>query len=145
MAFEGYLLKSGNDVLDNKFIDWASYDSSPKQREEIKAERDDNTRDLIRVTAPGMKTAIHFKTRDGLHLADKTAFMNWLSNHYIDATQRRISPLTYWNDESGAYETSTASPNGGGGFYVSNFKFPIKHITDDDIIYGSVDIDLIEY
>ena len=148
MAFAGYLLKSGNDELPNKYIDWNSYDSSPYQREEIKAERDDNTRDLIRVTAPGTKTAIHFKTRDGMHLAEKEAFITWLSSHYVNSDagrlQRRISPLTYWNDETSAYVTSTASGNHG-GFYVANFKFPIKHITENDIIYGSVDIDLIEY
>lgn len=145
--FAGYLLKSGNDVFPNKYIEYSSYDSSPKQREEIKAERDDNTRDLIRVTASGMKTAIHFKTRDGLHLADKKALMSWFSNHYADSTQRRLS-LTYWDDDSSAYVTSTVNTSvtpATGGFYLANPKFPIKHITDDDIIYGSVDIDLIEY
>lgn len=145
MAFAGYLLRSGNDILPNEYINLSSYDSSPNQREEIKAERDDNTRNLIRVTASGMKTAIHFKTRDNMHLAEKTAFMTWLSTHYTDSTQRRISPLTYWDDEAGAYVTSTAAGDGGGGFYVANFKFPIKKITNNDIIYGSVDIDLIEY
>lgn len=136
--FAGYLLKSGDDELPSKYIDWSSYDSSPKQREEIKAERDDNTRDLIRVTASGMKTAIHFKTRDGMHLAEKKAFMKWFNDHYTNIPQRKL-PLTYWDDDSSTYVTSTT------GFYLANPKFPIKHITENDIIYGSVDIDLIEY
>ena len=141
MAFAGYLIAhtNGSSPLDNKYIDWSSYDSSPKQREEIKAERDDNTRDLIRVTASGMKTAIHFKTRDGLHLTDKTAFMNWFKALQTDAErqkQRKVD-IRYWDDDAGDYATGT--------FYMANPKFSIKHITGDDIIYNSTDIDLIEY
>lgn len=139
--FLGHLIahSDGTNALPNAYIDWNSYDSSPKQREEIKAERDDNTRELIRVTADGMKTAIHFKTRDGLHLADKKAFMKWFKDLETDATklkQRKVE-IQYWDDDASDYTTGT--------FYLANFKFPIKHITDNDIVYGSTDIDLIEY
>ena len=139
--FLGYLIAhtDGSSPLDNKYIDWNSYDSSPKQREEIKAERDDNTRLLIRVTADGMKTAIHFKTRDGLHLADKKAFTQWFTA--LETTAERVKQrkvdIKYWDDDANNYATGT--------FYLANLKFPIKRITDNDIIYGSADIDLIEY
>ena len=67
--FLGYLLKCGNNT-DNSFIEMSTYDSAPNQREEIKAVRDENTRDLLRVTADGMKTAIKFTTIP-MNLADK--------------------------------------------------------------------------
>lgn len=140
-VFSGHLIahSDGTNPLPNKFIDYNSYDSSPKQREEIKAERDDNTRLLVRVTASGMKTAIHFRTRDGLHLADKVAFMQWFKSLETDAARQkqRTVDIQYWDDDVSDYDTGT--------FYLANFKFPIKRITDNDIIYGSVDIDLIEY
>lgn len=134
--FAGYLLASGNDALPLQYIDWNSYDSNPDQREEIKAERDDNTRNLIRVTASGRKTAIHFKTRENLNLEEKIAFQTWFYNHETDHNERKI-PLTFWNEETNAYDS--------GDFYRPNMKFPIKKIEGNNIIYGAMEFDLIEY
>jgi hypothetical protein len=119
MAFEGYLLKSGNDIFPHKYIEFSSWDSTPNQREEIKAYRDDNTRNLTRVTAAGRKTAIAFKTRDNLTLAEKQEIQNFFTSHETNAAERKI-PLTFWNDESNSYMT--------GDFYRPNIKFPIKTI-----------------
>lgn len=145
MAFAGYLIKSGDDRFPHEYIELGSYDCTPDQREEIKAERDDNTRKLIRVTAPGMKTAIHFKTRDNLTLAEKEAIRLFFYNHEAGesgettdlAHQQRKIPLTFWNDDTGDYDS--------GYFYRPNMKFPIKRIEGNNIIYGALEIDLIEY
>lgn len=136
MAFEGYLLKSGNDIFPHKYIDFASWDSTPNQREEIKAYRDDNTRNLTRVTAAGRKTAITFKTRDNLTLNEKMEIQNFFTSHETNAAERKI-PLTFWNDESNSYMT--------GNFYRPNIKFTIQSISGDNIIYKSIQIDLVEY
>lgn len=136
MAFEGYLLKSGNDIFPHKYIEYSSWDSTPNQREEIKAYRDDNTRDLTRVTAAGRKTAIAFKTRDSLTLEEKMEIQNFFTSHETNAAERKI-PLTFWNDESNSYVTSD--------FYRPNIKFPIKSISGNSIVYGSIQIDLVEY
>ena len=136
MEFQGYLLKSGNDIFPHKYIEYSSWESTPNQREEIKAYRDDNTRDLTRVTAAGRKTAIAFKTRENLTLAEKTEIQNFFTSHETNAAERKI-PLTFWNDESNSYVTSN--------FYRPNIKFPIISISGKDIIYGSVQIDLVEY
>ena len=136
MAFAGYLLKSGNDIFPDKYIEFGSWESTPDQREEIKAYRDDNTRNLTRVTTAGRKSVFSFKTRDNLHLADKEIIQNFFTSHETNATERKVS-LTFWNEETNSYDT--------GYFYRPNMKFPIKRITSSDIIYGSLQFDFVEY
>ena len=136
MAFEGYLLKSGNDIFPHKYIEFSSWESTPNQREEIKAYRDDNTRNLTRVTAAGRKTAIAFKTRDNLTLDEKKEIQKFFTDHETNKAERKL-PLTFWNDEDNTYKT--------GYFYRPNLKFPIKSISGNNIVYGSVQIDLVEY
>lgn len=137
-AFQGYLFKAtgASAAFPMKYIDETTWESTPNQREELKAYRDDNTRDLTRVTAAGRKTAISFETRSGLHKADKEAIQSYFTSNESDATQRRIS-LTYWNDEENNYKQ--------GDFYRPNLTFKIKKITGNDIIYDKVKIDLVEY
>lgn len=141
--FAGYLIKNDNNVaFPLKYIDFSSWDSTPNQREEIKAERDDNTRDLIRVTAQGKKSVIHFKTRPNLTLAEKIEIQTFFTSgesaqsHTGDAAQRKIY-LTYWNDEDNIYKSNY--------FYRPDIKFTIKKIENNTIIYDAIEIDLIEY
>ena len=141
MAFEGYLLKatSGGQLFPHKYMQLASWTTTPNQREEIKAYRDDNTRNLTRVTAAGRKTAIQFKTRPHLHLAEKQEIQQFFTSHEYtlqDQAERKIQ-LTFWNDESNTYET--------GYFYRPNMEFKIEKITEDDIVYGEFTFDLVEY
>ena len=147
MAFAGYLLKVGNDEFPHKYIELSSYDVSPDNREEIKAERDDNSRQLIRVTASGMKSAIHFKTRPNLTESEMTEITSWFRAHETDSKQRRINSLSFWNpDPWNPSSPSSATPGyDSGDFYRANTKFPIKRISGTDLIYDSVEFDLIEY
>lgn len=59
--FEGYLFKSGSDIFPHQYINYESYSTLPNSREEIKAYRDDNTRDLTRVTASGTKSSFSLR------------------------------------------------------------------------------------
>lgn len=145
-TFLGYLLKSGNDIFPHEYIQLESWESTPNQREEIKAYRDDNTRNLVRVTAAGRKTVISFKTRDGLNKAQKEEIIDFFTSHETNAAERKI-PITYWNDEDAQYKT--------GDFYRPNMKFPISQILTIydrnslrpryDIRYGELQIELVEY
>lgn len=136
MAFSGYLLKSGNDIFPHKYIKLESWDSTPNQREEIKAYRDDNTRNLTRVTASGKKTVFSFATISGLTLSQKQEIQTFFTSHETDSLQRKIN-LTYWNDEENTYKT--------GAFYRPNMNFPIKKITSNDIVYGELKFEFVEY
>lgn len=140
--FEGYLLKArktSNDSWDNfptKYINEASWKTVPNQREEIKAYRNENNRNLTRVTASGKKTAIAFETRAGLHLSDKKKIQKFFTDNESNSSQRKVH-LKYWNDESNEYKE--------GDFYRTDIEFTIRQITDDDIIYEPMTINLVEY
>ena len=142
--FAGYLFKKtvtqGTSTVDvpfpNNYIALDTWETTPNQREEIKAYRDDNTRNLTRVTAQGKKSTFKFKTRKYLHLAEKKEIQQFFTSSEVDANQRKIQ-LTYWNDEDNQYKT--------GYFYRPNMQFKIYKITDDDIIYNEMSFELIEY
>lgn len=134
--FQGYLFKSGNDIFPLKYILYESWETTPNQREEIKAYRDDNTRNLTRVTAAGKKSKITFSIRDNISLEDKIIIQTFFTSHEVNAEERKIQ-ITYWNDEENTYKT--------GYFYRPNATFKISHITDDTIFYKGIKIELIEY
>lgn len=137
-TFDGYLIKATatNKVFPLEYIVWEGYKSTPNQREEIKAYRDENTRTLHRVTASGKKTRIDFTIRGNLHLADKKAIQKWFTDAESDSAERKIN-LSYWNDESNSYKT--------GDFYRPDIEFTIKEVLPNDLIYKELQITLVEY
>lgn len=138
--FQGFLLKATatGQTFPLKYINYESWNSTPKQREEIKAYRDDNTRNLTRVTAEGMKSVFAFETRPGLHLSEKMEIQAFFTSAESDAHQRKIN-LQYWNDETNSYETAD--------FYRPDMNFPIRKVIaeDNDIVYGSLKLEFVEY
>ena len=138
MAFAGYLLKAitTNEVFPNKYIEYESWTSTPDQREELVAYRDDNTRNLTRVTATGRKSIFSFNIRDGIHLADKQLIQKFFTDAETDSAQRKIQ-LEFWNDDTNEYDT--------GYFYRPNMAFPIKKVTADDIVYKTLTLEFVEY
>lgn len=136
--WRGYFFKATvtGRVFPDTYIAWESYDSEPNHREEIKAYRDDNTRNLTRITCAGTKSSFSFTTRDNLTRDEIEDIQSFFTSAESVALERKIN-LEYWNDEDGVYKTSD--------FYRPDIKFPIKKITDTDIIYKAITIDLIEY
>ena len=135
--FRGYLLAGRNgSIFPHEYINYESWESTPNQREEIKAYRDENSRDLTRVTAAGKKSVFQFNTRPKLHLADKERILSWFNSVESNHDQRRLE-LVYWNEEDNAYKS--------GSFYRPDTKFPIKQILSDDIIYKETTINFVEY
>lgn len=136
--FKGYLLKAidTDTILSGEYIETTTWKSTPNQREEIKAWRDDNTRDLTRITAKGKKSIFSFSTVAGMNLEQKMAFQKFFTDAEDNAEERKIH-LQYWNDEDNAYKT--------GYFYRPNMEFTIQEYTDDDIIYDTMNFDFVEY
>lgn len=147
--FRGYLIKAvtrqstappyEDAVFPLNYILWDSYKSTPNQREEIKAYRDENTRNLTRVTASGKKSVIEFKLRQ-LHLADKMFIQGWLHNaeeNTQEAHEQRKIQLEFWDDEENTYKT--------GYFYRPNTEFEILRLMDDDIVYKELTLKFVEY
>ena len=134
----GYLLKATatGAIFPDKYISYESYSSTPNHREEIKAYRDENSRDLTRITAAGRKSDITFTTREGLTLEEKMEIQSFFTTAESDPNQRKVA-LEFWNDEENTYKT--------GYFYRPNMPFQIKKITDETIFYKALTIDLVEY
>lgn len=132
--FSGYLLKCNNNT-DNSWLLASSYKSTPNQREEIKAIRDENTRDLTRVTAQGTKTVIEFQTLP-VDLAGKKKIQKFFNDAMTDKLQRKVT-VTYWNDEDNDYKTSS--------FYLPDIEFNIDYIDETNIYYSPLTFKLIEY
>lgn len=139
--FNGTLLSTpvNGAIFPNKYIKIDTFDSNPNMREEIKAVRDDYTRDLTRVTAQGTKSTFKFSTVDDIHLTEMQEILDFFTQAEVDDIehlQRKIK-LKYWNDEEMKYKE--------GYFYRPNMTFRKKEISDDDIIYSSLDLEFIEY
>lgn len=135
--WQGYLFKAvaTNQIFPMKYIAFDTWESTPNQREEVKAYRDDYTRKLTRITASGKMSTFSFTTIDNLHLADKMAIQKFFTDAETDHIQRNII-LQFWNEESNSYTQ--------GVFYQPNPKFKIKRCTDTDIIYKERTIELIQ-
>lgn len=134
--FRGYLFQSGSDPFPHNLIVYDSYTTLPNSREEIKAYRDDNTRDLTRITSEGHKSSFSFKTRKNLHLADIELMNDWFKTHIDLELERKIN-IEYWNMEELEYKTAD--------FYVADIKYPIRQITDNDIIFDEFEVHFVEY
>lgn len=134
MPFEGYLLKFGTQILPHKYIRLSSYDTTPNQRTELSAVRDNNNY-LCRVTSPNHKTTIKFSTIS-LSLDEKTEIQAIMSNGLVNEIERKYK-VTYWNDETNSYITSE--------FYMPDVNYPIKKIEGENIEYNPISYELIEY
>lgn len=134
--FKGYLVKFGSVQLPNSYLMMDSGQvSTPNQREELKATRDDTTRKLHRVTASGQISSFSlvFKPLTNTQLAALHAVMN---NSLVNANQRKYN-VTYWNDEHLQYEN--------GDFYIPDITYERMIVGDDYILYNSFTMEFIGY
>lgn len=136
--FRGYLLKFGNVELPNSYLLMSDENqSTPNQREEVKAYRDEYSRALHRVTATGKKTKQTFKIRSlkDTELASLKAVME---NSLVNAAERKYH-ITYWNDEDLTYKT--------GNFYVPDITYTRSRIDEANNIlyYAPFTITIVEY
>ena len=108
----------------------------PHVREEIKVYRDDNTRNLTRVTASGTKTSISLDIMGGRSNAEKKEIDAWFTAHEIDTHQRKIS-LLYYDADFDIYGTGT--------FYRADTEYSMISAKGNEIIWDAFTIDLVEY
>lgn len=134
MAFQGYLLKFGGIEIPHKYIQLESYSTTPDQRTELSAHRDNNNT-LHRVTSPNHKTTIKFNTIP-LNLTQKIELQTAMKKGLINEVERKYQ-VTYWNDEKNVYET--------GDFYMPDVDYSIRNIKGNNIEYSSIAFELIEY
>ena len=119
--YKSYLLKFGDTEFPNN--SFAEYLSTPDQRMDNDAERDDNG-GLQRSTLPTGKTSITFSTHI-LHLNEKINMQNIINSAIVNTVQRKCY-VTYWNDET----TSDDS----GYFYIPDIEFSVMDASKTDIL-----------
>lgn len=137
MAFQGYLLKFGNVELPNSYLQMDKCTSTPNQREEIEAYRDDYSRDLHRVTATGKKTKQTFAFRALKH-TELAALKTVMANSLVDEGQRKYN-VTFWDDEKLEYRT--------GAFYIPDITYTRSWIDEKNNIlyYKEFEMTIVEY
>ena len=137
--YKGFLMASGvNDEairLPNRLLESGGYTTTPNMREEIKAERNDYTRELYRVTAPVTKTRIKFKTIQ-LNLSDLKLMQDFFDAITTDSLQRKVR-IVFWDCEKFEYRW--------GYFYITDINYTIDEATEDDIFYQPIEVSFIEY
>lgn len=136
--FRGYLLKATatGAYFPDKYMAYESWSSTPNQREELKAYRDDNSRQLHRITADGKKSVFSFDTREGIDLNAKKEILKFFTDAESNAVERKIN-LEFWDEENNTYKT--------GDFYRPNMPFKIKRISNDNIWYKAMNFSFVEY
>ena len=128
MAFQGYLLKVGSNIIPMKYIQAKSYRSAPDRQLDLDSYRDADgilRRNVLSHTV----TTIEFST-PYLKISDKIALQNLLPN-------RKKLTVTYWNDEKNTYSTGT--------FYIPDVEYQIYRIDGNNIIYMPILYKFIEY
>lgn len=130
--YEGYLLKFGGTIFPNKYI--LEYKSTPNQRLETSAERDQNG-ELQRQTLSSFKTTITFSTHI-LTLAQKQEVQEIINSGMVNTVQRKCQ-VTYWNDETNSYVS--------GDFYIPDIEFTVMDASGSKVLYNPISIQLIEY
>ena len=137
MAFDNWLIRfvKTGELFPHELIRKDTYQSTPLQRTEIKAYRD-NENTLHRVTSPNYKTKIEFKTYK-LNLQQLTALQNKLRAAMDSYKERRLR-LRYWDDELLDYREAT--------FYMPDKTYQIITIGGNDRIrYSPLTFTFIEY
>ena len=127
--FAGYFLKKGTTKLDNTIIAPGGYNNTPNRRTDKNSYIDgDGT--LHRSILPVMRSTIEITTVGMLTYEQKCTLQAMFPS-------RDSTTLTYWNDETNAYETAT--------FYVPDVKYTIEEVKEGKPYYQSISVTLIAY
>ena len=139
MAFSGYLIKLGGSSgteLPMKFIAVESYNATPNQRMESKANRA-VTGLLHRTTVEHTATKIEFETPHMTNL-DRAELNGLLAANWSNSLERKIT-INYYDEETDTYKN--------GDFYMPDVKYTIDHIdlTTNLVYYKPTRYAFIEY
>lgn len=135
MAFQGWLVKFGDTILPNRYLQ--KYEETPNQRLELDAYRESATATLRRTTSPYYKSKIEIPIRK-LYYGEKILVKAILDAGILEPVERKVR-LTYWNSETMDYAE--------GEFYMPDIKYTITKVDEHrlNMVYEPFTITLIEY
>lgn len=130
MAFEGWVIKNGNTVLNNDLLADKGYKSNPDQQTDEDSYTDGSGL-LHRNILSHLRSKIWLSTNE-LSVAEKKHIQTVLPS-------RKVVKLTYWNDEREEYLS--------GDFYVPDIDWVIQKIDKSTFArtYDPISVTLIEY
>lgn len=138
--FSGYILKFGNAILPNKFLEMESYSITPDQRIELDAYRD-ATGLLHRNTLPSYKTKIVFTVKPITQTDKEQLFSVFNNGRNENFYKERKYKIQYWNFDTDSYKT--------GYFYMVDPEYVIRRIDNKvnppQIYYNPIKYTFIEY
>jgi hypothetical protein len=141
MAFDGnllYIKSNGSYVpFPSHFIVAGSYNCTPRQRLELKAERNSSA-DLKRVTAAKFKTSISFQTTI-LTGSQMEAIRSLLNGAFTIVSQRKLI-IKYWDMELSRYRENVP-------VYMPDTTYVIRDTdsTARTLLYEGTTFEFIEY
>ena len=112
MAFEGYYIKKDGNIFPNYIIAKEGYKCTPNQRTD-KNSYVDGKGALHRTVLPVKRSTVKLTTIDEFRYSE----MLLIKSFFIP---RDVVTLTYWNDETDAYETAK--------FYVPDIEYVHKFL-----------------
>lgn len=145
MAYNGYVMKFGDDEFDMGYIYRDSFAVTPNRRQDLDSYRNANGK-LIRNVLNHTATTITFQTKP-MKRHDFAVMMNFIRNHYgstnpaysisLAQKERRV-PITYYSPDVNDYRT--------GDFYMPDFEVTaIYQDSNDELWYNTCTLEFIEY
>ncbi len=135
MAFNGYLVKTYNNTVLDRYLVEKGYEVTPDQRQDQDSYRD-GLGELHRRVLPKVATTLKLTTLDGLTLEQVTAFQTAVESGRLNVQERKVR-LTYWNSETRDYCTDI--------FYMPDMTFKVKRIESGTLIHESMTFTFIGY
>lgn len=133
--YMGFLVKSMDGAILDRYIQQDSYSTVPDQRLDKNSYRD-GYGELHRTVLTYVSTTLTFSTISGLTLAEKEKLQLHILSGLESEIERKVR-LLYWNDERNEYVTDT--------LYMPDVTYKVKRRTRKTIYYDSVEYKFIGY
>lgn len=136
MAFNGYLLKMGEDIFPLSFVYKESYKVVPNRRQDLDSSRNANGK-LQRNVLDHMSSTISFQTKP-MWNDELNELMSFIRSHYSVEKEKKMI-LEYYCPDVDEYQV--------GEFYLPDTEYPISRVDleNNKIFYSGFQLEFIEY
>ena len=136
MAFNGYLLKMGEDIFPLSFVFKESYKVVPNRRVDLDSSRNANGK-LQRNVLDHMPSTISFQTKP-MWNDELNEMMSFIRSHFSVEKEKKMI-LEYYCPDTDDYKT--------GEFYVPDIEYSISRVDleNNKIFYNGFQLEFIEY
>lgn len=135
MAYDGYIMKFGNDEFDMGWIFRDTFAITPNRRQDLDSYRNANGK-LVRNVLDHTATTITFQSKP-MTRHNFALMMEFIRDHFSNAQERKLS-ITYYSPDINTYKT--------GNFYMPDFEVTtIMQKKSGELLYNTCTLEFIEY